>query len=45
LIRGHPFLAPAAIAAVKRWRYTPTLLNGSPVEVVMLIDVNFTLNQ
>ena len=45
LIRGHPLLAPAAIAAVKEWRYTPTLLNGEPVEVVMQIDVNFTLSQ
>ena len=33
LVRGHPILVPAAIAAVKQWRYKPYLLNGQPVEV------------
>ena len=28
LISGHPMLAPAAIEAVKQWRYKPYLLNG-----------------
>jgi TonB family protein len=43
LISGHPFLAKAAIDAVKQWRYAPTLLNGEPVEVATRIDVNFKL--
>jgi protein TonB len=43
LVSGHPLLVPAAQAAVKEWRYEPTLLNGEPVEVVTQIDVNFTL--
>jgi outer membrane biosynthesis protein TonB len=38
-------LVPAAQAAVKQWRYEPTLLNGVPVEVATRIDVNFTLSQ
>jgi len=42
-INGHPLLIKAAIEAVSRWRYQPTLLNGEPVEVVTEIDVNFTL--
>jgi periplasmic protein TonB len=33
LISGHPMLAPAAIEAVKQWRYKPYLLNGEPVAV------------
>ena len=33
LVSGHPMLAPAAIDAVKHWRYKPFLLNGQPVEV------------
>jgi len=33
LISGHPMLAPAAIEAVKQWRYKPYILNGEPVEV------------
>ncbi|MFN0168452.1 MAG: M56 family metallopeptidase [Bryobacteraceae bacterium] len=36
-------LAEAALAAVRLWRYKPTLLNGVPVEVVTMVTVNFTL--
>ena len=43
LVSGHPMLAPAAIEAVKQWRYRPYLLNGEPVEVDTQINVNFTL--
>src|ERR1700688_1431872 len=43
LISGHPMLAPAAIDAVKQWRYKPYLLNGEPVEVDTEVQVNFTL--
>jgi TonB family protein len=44
LVSGHPMLAPAAIDAVKQWKYKPYLLNGSPVEVDTEILVNFTLS-
>ncbi len=44
LISGHPMLAPAAIDAVKQWKYRPYLLNGEPVEVDTEVQVNFTLN-
>jgi len=44
LISGHPMLAPAAIDAVKQWRYKPYLLNGEPVEVDTEVMVNFTLS-
>ena len=27
----------------KQWQYTPTLLNGVPVPVIMTVTVNFTL--
>jgi len=43
LISGHPMLAPAAIEAVKQWKYRPYLLNGDPCEVDTQIQVNFTL--
>ena len=43
VLQGHPLLIPAALTAVKQWRYRPTLLNGTPVEVVTQVDVNFTL--
>jgi len=44
-VNGAPILSEAAVNAVKRWRYRPTLLNGQPVEVVTEIDVNFTLRR
>lgn len=44
VISGHPLLVPAALAAVKLWRYRPTHLNGDPVEVIAPIDVNFILS-
>lgn len=44
LISGHPMLAPAAIEAVKQWRYKPYMLNGEPVAVETQVEVNFTLS-
>lgn len=38
-------LARAALDAVGQWKYEPTLLNGNPVEIESIIDVNFTLSQ
>jgi protein TonB len=43
VLRGHPLLVKAALDAVRRWRYQPTLLNGEPIEVVTEITVNFKL--
>ena len=44
LVSGHPMLVPAAIDAVRQWRYRPYLLNGQPVEVETTITVIFTLS-
>jgi TonB family protein len=38
-----PDLAKAAVEAVSKWRYQPTLLNGDPIEVDTTIMVKFTL--
>jgi protein TonB len=43
LVSGHPMLAPAAIDAVKHWRYKPFLLNGQPLEVETTVTVRFQL--
>ena len=43
VVSGHPLLVPSALAAVQRWTYSPTLLNGEPVEVITQIEVHFTL--
>ena len=44
LVSGHPMLVPAAISAVKQWKYKPYLLNGQPTEVETTITVIFTLS-
>jgi len=43
VVSGHPLLVPPSLEAVRQWVYEPTLLNGEPVEVITMIDVNFTL--
>jgi len=43
VVNGHPLLAHAALEAVSRWIYNPTLLNGKPVEVIAPITVTFYL--
>ena len=43
ILRSVPLLDQAAIDAVRQWEFTPTLLNGVPVPVVMTVTVNFTL--
>ena len=40
---GHPMLIPAAIDAVKQWRYRPYVLNGEPIAVQTQITVHFSL--
>jgi TonB family protein len=40
----HPDFAIAAADAVRQWRFSPTLLNGVPVEVVMTVKVAFNLS-
>ena len=41
--RSVPLLDQAAIDAVMQWEFTPTLLNGQPVPVLMTMTVQFTL--
>jgi TonB family protein len=43
ILRSIPALNEAAIDAVKQWMYIPTLLNGTPVPVIMTVTVQFTL--
>jgi len=44
VISGHPMLVPAALEAVKQWRYKPYLLNGDAVEVETQVTVIFSLS-
>jgi periplasmic protein TonB len=45
VLRSVLMLDDAAIDAVRQWRFTPTLLNGQPVPVVMTVTVSFTMNR
>jgi len=43
-VSGHPLLIPAAIDAVKQWKYKPYLLNQVPVEVETTVLIEFVLS-
>lgn len=43
VIQSVPLLDQAALDAVRQWRYTPTMLGGNPVSVLMTITIRFTL--
>ena len=45
VLRSVPLLDQAALDAVRQWQYTPTLLNGVPVPVIMSVTVQFTLSR
>jgi protein TonB len=44
VLRSIPLLDQAALEAVRQWEFTPTLLNGVPVPVIMTVTVQFTLS-
>jgi TonB family protein len=41
VLRSIPLLDQAALDTVRQWRYEPTLLNGTPVPVILTVTVNF----
>jgi periplasmic protein TonB len=43
VLRSVPLLDQAAVNAVQSWEYTPTLLDGRPVPIIMTVTVNFRL--
>jgi periplasmic protein TonB len=44
VLRSIPLLDASALDAVRQWEFTPTLLNGVPVPVIMTVTVQFTLS-
>jgi protein TonB len=42
VVRSVAMLDGAAADAVRQWLFTPTLLNGAPVEVLITVSVNFS---
>jgi TonB family protein len=45
VLRGRALFDDAAMRAVAQWQFTPTLLNGTTVPVVMTVTVSFTLQK
>ena len=45
VVRSTPGFEEAAIKAVSKWEYTPTLMNGEPIPVVMSVVVTFNLGR
>lgn len=43
VLRSAPLLDAAAIDAVRQWRFTPIMLNGQAIPIVMTVTVTFTL--
>jgi periplasmic protein TonB len=43
VVSGHPWLAQAALDAVRQWRYRPYILNGASVEMETQITVVFRM--
>lgn len=43
VVEGHPLLVPAAIDALRKWRYAPAKLNGAPTRSSVTVTVNFRL--
>jgi periplasmic protein TonB len=44
LLSGLPMLNEAALEAVKKWVYSPTLVNGVPTPIIMTVTVHFKLS-
>ena len=45
VVSGEALLAPAAIEAVKKWKYRPFVLNGAPLAMETQVTVNFSLKK
>ena len=43
VLRSHALLDQAAIDAVRKWKYTPTKLNGVAIPILLTVTVNFAL--
>lgn len=43
VVSGDPLLTTAAVNAVKKWVYTPYMLDGKPVEVETAVKISFRM--
>jgi outer membrane biosynthesis protein TonB len=45
VVSGNPLFIPAALQAVRQWKYEPTFLNDQPIAVQLIVTVMFRLQQ
>ena len=45
VVGGDPLFYQSAMVAVRQWRYSPTVLNGQPVEIDTYISVIYTMQR
>jgi protein TonB len=44
VISGHPLLVPAALSAVSRRKYEPTILDGEPTPIDLKVEIKFSFS-
>ena len=45
IVSGPALLRGAALAALRRWKYEPSTLNGQPISIQMLVTLKFSGNR
>ncbi len=45
ILSGNELFNKAALDAVKQWKYSPTILNGEPIQIVTMIKVIFRIQR
>lgn len=43
VVSGPPMLRGSALEALKRWKYAPSMLNGDPITVQMMVTLKFRM--
>jgi periplasmic protein TonB len=44
VVSGHPLLIPAALSAVSKRRYEPTVLDGEPTPIDLRVEIKFSFS-
>jgi len=44
VVSGHPLLVPAALNAISKRRYEPTILDGEPTPIDLRVEVSFSFS-
>jgi outer membrane biosynthesis protein TonB len=45
IVSGPALLRGAALAALRRWKYEPSTLNGQAISIQMLVTIKFSGNR